>query len=421
MGKILEKVISNKIINHLEENNILADNQFAYRKGKGTDLANIQFIKNVLDALDANKYIISVFLDLTKAFDCVCHEILLKKLRHYGINGSLYHWIQSYLRNRKQYVMFNGKRSTEKTVNIGVPQGSILGPLLFLIYINDLNQALLSGDLSLFADDANYYKCGSDYNQLIESVNNNLKQLSKWFIANKLSLNYIKSEAMIFCRKTLYFPLQPVVIDDRPLSYSYSFKFLGLILDFKLNWKKHIQHVRSKLSSACGIIYQLRNNISMSISKTIYYSIAYPYLNYCCVVWSSAHNTHFQSLFSTQKRLIRIITKSGRRSESSKLFKQLKLLKLNDILEVNTLLFVYKSINNLIRSPIEFNEREVGPYNLRLRPPIQVPNHTSKQSERFVHIKGAKIWNDTPEYIRSSRTIYSFKKNIKKARIDSYV
>ena len=202
MGKILEKVISNKIINHLEVNNILVDNQFAYRKGKGTDLANIQFIKNVLDALDANKYIISVFLDLTKAFDCVSHEILLKKLRHYGINGSLYHWIESYLSNRRQYVMFNGKRSTEKTVNIGVPQGSLLGPLLFLIYINDLNQALLSGDLSLFADDANYYKCGSDYNQLINSVNNNLKQLSKWFIANKLPLNYIKSEAMIFCRKT---------------------------------------------------------------------------------------------------------------------------------------------------------------------------------------------------------------------------
>ena len=97
------------------------------------------------------------------------------------------------------------------------------------------------------------------------------------------------------------------------------------------------------------------------------------------------------------------------------------MLKLKDIFEVNTLLFVYKSINNLIRSPIEFNEREVGPYNLRPRPPIQVPNHTSKQSERFVHIKGAKIWNDTPEYIRSSRTIYSFQKNIKKARIDSYV
>ena len=159
----------------------------------------------------------------------------------------------------------------------------------------------------------------------------------------------------------------------------------------------------------------------MSTSKTIYYSLAYHYLKYCCFEWSSAHNTHFQSLFSTQKRLIRIITKSGRRSESSKLFKQLKLLKLNDILEVNTLLFVYKSINNLIRSPIEFNEREVGPYNLRLRPPIQVPNHTSKQSERFVHIKGAKIWNDTPEHIRSSRTNYSFKKNIKKARINSYV
>ena len=212
----------------------------------------------------------------------------------------------------------------------------------------------------------------------------------------------------------------PVVIDETPIPYSCSFKFLGLILDFKLNWKKHIRHVTSKLSSACGIIYQIRNKISISIAKTIYFGIVYPYLNYCSIVWSSAHISHLNSLFSTQKRLFRLIMKAGRRSESTILFSRLKLLKLHDILALNTLVFVYKSVNNLIESPIEFTERAAGPYNLRMRPQLHVPNHTSKQSERFIHIRGSKMWNGIPERVRSLRTINSFKINLKKLYIDSY-
>ena len=130
--------------------------------------------------------------------------------------------------------------------------------------------------------------------------------MSKWFIANHLSLNNLKSEAMLFSRKIIYFPMPPIMIGNTPISYNYLFKFLGLWLDFKLNWKQHINHVRSKLSSACGIIYRLRNKINIQISKLIYYCIAFPYINYCSIVWSSAHRTNLQIIFSTQRKLIRL-------------------------------------------------------------------------------------------------------------------
>ena len=420
ISKILEKVMSNRLTLHFENNNIFVPNQFAYRKGKGTDIANVQFIKKVLEAFDKNQHTISVFLDLTKAFDCVDHEILLHKLNHYGIEGNSLNWIKSYLYDRRQFVYLNGKKSTERYINIGVPQGSILGPILFLVYINDLNQAVLSGDISLFADDANYYKSGNDCFQLINIVNYNLKQLSAWFLANRLSLNYIKSEAMLFSRRNIFFPLPPIVIDNIPISYSHSFKFLGLILDTKLNWKKHIQSVRSKLSSACGIFYIIRNKISVSIAKTIYYGIVYPFLIYCNIIWSSANISSLQTLCATQRKLVRLILKKGRRTESTALFNQLKFLKLKDIFTLSTSLFVYKTLNNLIDSPINYNIREAGAYNLRNRPHLQIPNHSSKQSERFLHIKGAKIWNDLPESIQRSSTIYSFKRNLKKYLFESY-
>ena len=414
MGKLLEKVVSTRIINHLEEKNLLASNQFAYRKGKGTDLANLNFIKNVLNNFDENNYTIAVFLDLTKAFDCVSHQILLKKLKYYGIIGRAHDWLASYLCNRRQFVSVNGKKSLENSINIGVPQGSILGPLMFLIYINDINNAILSGDLSLFADDANYYNSGKDCYQVIKTVNDNLKLLSKWFLANKLSLNHIKTEAMLFCRRIMYYPMPPVIIDDIPLSYSSKFKFLGLIIDNKLNWKHHINHVRAKLSSACGIFYKLRNKLSSFIAKLLYYSIAYPYINYGCIVWCSAYNTSLESLCTIQRKLIRLMCKRDRRANTSILFHEMKLLKIHDVFKLNTLLFVFKSVNNIIDSPIVFTERQLGAYNLRTRPQLLVPNYTSMQSERFIHVRGVRVWNELQESVRNSLTIYSFKYEFKR-------
>ena len=369
ISKVLEKIVSNRLISHFELNNIFSNNQYAYRKGRGTDLAITKFTDDVLNKFDAGQNTLAIYLDLTRAFDCVNHSILIQKLEHYGISGEAINWFKDYLSNRKYFVTYDGARSRARNVNIGVPQGSILGPFLFLIYINDLINSVQRGTQLLFADDANHYQSGEDVMYLIKNVNNELKSITAWLRCNKLSLNVIKTEAMIFARNNLHYPLPPIILDGTPIPYSYSVKFLGVIIDHKLNWKEHIRKVQNKLSNICGVLYTIRNKISSNIARQIYLSLALPYLTYCNIVWSSASPSHFQSLISTQKKIIRLISQKRRNTHTNPLFIDLKLLKFDEICKMNLILFVFKSINNFIPSPITFEFRIHGPYNIRNREP----------------------------------------------------
>ena len=420
VSKILEKIVAKRIISHLESNDLLSNSQFAYRKARGTDLATAKFVGDVLRNFDNNNYTCSIFLDLTKAFDCVCHNILATKLNHLGINDTAHKWLTDYLSDRIQCVKFDGCISNEKIVSIGVLQGSILGPILFLIYINDIQRAGQTGELLLFADDGNYYENSEDYSELINSVNNNLKYLIKWFVANRLAVNIIKTEAMLFSRKILYFPLQPIMLNETPISFNFTFKFLGLHLDFKLNWKFHIKFLCSKLSSVCGVLFRIRNKITQSIAKILYYSIVYPHINYCNIVWGSCYPSATQKLFIIQKKIVRLITYSNRWTPSSPLFSQLKVIKLPDIIKLNTALFVYKSINSLIPSPIQFQIRVVEGYNLRIQNTIEIRIFHSRQTELFIHVRGAKLWNEIPYEIRNTASIFSFKKCLNNMYLTSY-
>ena len=330
-------------------------------------------------------------------------------------------WLLDYLSNRVQSVRYLGCNSAEKTINIGVPQGSILGPILFLIYINDIFRAGHSGELILFADDANYFESSEDYLHLINSVNNNLKYISQWFLANRLAINIIKSEAMLFSRKTIYFPLPLLILNASPISYNYVFKFLGVLFDFKLNWKQHIRMIGSKLSSACGILFRLRNKVTSQVAKTIYYNIAHPHLIYCNIVWTSCYPSNIHPLVIIQKRLIRVIMKCNRRTPSSPLFSQLKILKLTDVNKLNTAIFVYKSINNLIHSPITFQNRNIAQYNLRNQHNLDIPIHVSRQTELFVHVRGARLCNTIPDDIKRKNTTFSFKRSLKHYLMNTYV
>ena len=226
---------------------------------------------------------------------------------------------------------------------------------------------------------------------------------------------------MLFSRKNLYFPLNPIILANNPISYNYSYKFLGIILDHRLNWKGHLLHVQNKLSSLCGILYRIRNIISRITARTIYLAIGLPYLNHGNIVRGSCHMTFLNSLLITQKKIVRIIMKKGRREHSTPLFAQLKFLKINQIIDINSAQFVYKSINNLIASPINFTPQILGPYNLRREEPLQVPFTRSCQTQRFIHIRGSKLWNELPIHIRNARTINCFKLRLKCHYIESYI
>ena len=199
-SKIFERRMYNRLIQFLDKNKVLYQNQFGFRQGHSTHHTLITLVDDITKSLDNGDIVIGVFLDLKKAFDTVNHKILLKKLYHYGIRGNVLKWVESYLTNRSQFVLFNGKKSDIRDVTYGVPQGSILGPLLFILYINDF--AKVSDKLFdvLFANDTNVFLNSKNINTLVATVQHELSKLYIWLLANKLTLNVSKSHFMVFHR-----------------------------------------------------------------------------------------------------------------------------------------------------------------------------------------------------------------------------
>ena len=200
-SKILEKLMFKRLMSFIEKHKILYQDQYGFRKNHSTEMAIISLTQKVTEAIENKKITIGIFLDLSKAFDTVDHSILLDKLEYYGIRGITLKWFKSYLSDRKQIVKFYEYRSSMKTISCGVPQGSVLGPLLFLLYVNDIHRSSTLLSFILFADDTNIFNSHSDINTLITTTNEELKKVAEWLRANKLSLNIKKTQFIIFKAK----------------------------------------------------------------------------------------------------------------------------------------------------------------------------------------------------------------------------
>ena len=236
----------NRLFDYINANKLLYKYQFGFQKGRSTAMAMILLVDKISEAIEKGEVVLGVFLDFSKAFDTVDHKILMDKLKIYGITGVNHDWFSNYLSNRKQFVTYNNYKSETKTITCGVPQGSILGPLLFLLYINDLST--VSDDIFsiLFADDSNLFISGKDINVLCDKMNNALKEIQQWLYCNKLSLNVLKTHYMFFTSLKKQVPDQVIRICNTSIEREYVTKFLGVHIDSKLTWKKHILYTCKK-------------------------------------------------------------------------------------------------------------------------------------------------------------------------------
>lgn len=348
ISKVLERVVYNRLLSFLETNSILSNSQFGFRRNHSCELPLVLATEFIREALDEGEHVIAVFLDLRKAFDVVSHSVLLRKMECYGIRGVVKQWFTSYLTERKQAVKMDGEISHYKQIVCGVPQGSVLGPLLFLIFINDLKVTAdyESCKYFLFADDTTVLVRSPDISSLVHKVNNQLSTMAQWFQVNRLSVNLNKTMYMFFTlHKHLYSSSLQITINGEEIKRTTSTRFLGVIIDDQLSWKNHVAHISSKLSKSVGIIGRVGKLIPHENRVNLYHSLLLPYFSYCHIVWGSAGSSFLKRLIVLQKKAIRAINLAPFRAHTQDMFYDNQILPVQSMNQYYSSIFLYKCMH----------------------------------------------------------------------------
>ena len=383
----------------------------------------IDMYDKISTACDRNEYAIGIFIDLSKAFDTLDHSILLRKLYHYGIRGITHDWFASYLTNRKQYVSINNTDSSFESINCGVPQGSILGPLLFLIYINDIINCSKLLQFILFADDTNIFYSCNDLRTLETTVNNELLKLSIWFCANRLSLNIKKTNYIVFGNKKLPHDINLHINSISIVRVEFT-KFLGVYIDAKVTWKNHIEIIASKIAKGLGILNKVKLVLPQNVLLMLYNSLIYPYLNYCAIVWGCAGATLLHKLEILQKRAVRMIANVYYLESTKPIFYELKLLKVKEIFTLQRATFMFKIkcklLPGICSRYVSVSNSAHRHHSMRKSFYFIHPSCRTKIRENSLSYHGPRLWETLPVSIQNSLSIGYFIRSTMAFLIASY-
>ena len=430
-SKILERLMYKRLLTFINKNGILYSYQFGFRSEHSPELALLFLVDKVSTALENGDFVLGLLLDFSKAFDTVNHDILYLKLEKYGIRGTALNMFKSYLSNRQQYVVYDGVKSENKKIICGVPQGSILGPLLFLLYINDLAGVSSKIFSLLFADDSNVFMTGKDPNQLIRSMNNEISKVVDWLRVNKLSLN-LKKTHFIFFRKqrTRVRIFEELIIDNVKIDMKDDTKFLGVILDKNLNFGEHIRYIKGKVSRGLGILYKCRRLFTHETLLTLYNSFVFPYFNYCVSVWGNTFSSYLEPLIKMQKRAVRIVAGAERNSHTSPIFKRLNTLKLSQIYLYKVQLFAFKFHKTQRQTEVEtqtYNDKlpnifmdffqrngSFHVYNTRHQNEFRPPFFHSSKRSKSIKVDGVRTYNYFLGKLNIESSFISYKIALKK-------
>jgi hypothetical protein len=329
LSKIFELAIKIRLTDYFDKQGFFSERQYGYRKSRSTITALLEVVNRIIQTYEDGSILSATFLDLSKAFDCINHEILLEKLQHYGVRSQTLQLISNYLHDRSQEVFYNSQTSGSVMLNIGVPQGSILGPLLFIIYANDFESNITTATPYLYADDTTLVSVNSNPAAVETQSQQSYSEAKQWFLMNKMTLNEKKTAQ-------LHFTLKSFTCNDATNHE----KFLGVVIDSKLTWNEHISEVANKLSRQIYLFRSLNQIVSNETLKCVYYAHFQSIMNYGIILWGHSSGCH--RLFRLQKKVIRLLARAKKRDSCKPLFIQLKILSLSS-------LYVYRCLEYVVQ------------------------------------------------------------------------
>ena len=426
--KVFEKLINRQLKDYLKRFDLLYEYQYAFREGYSTELALMEFNDYVKKEIDLGNFVLTLFIDLKKAFDTVDHYILLKKLEHYGIRGHCNTFFKSYLSDRKQYVYCNDTSSNVLDMVCGVPQGSVLGPTLFLMYVNDMINCIKFSKLQLFADDTITSLSGKNLHVLFNLLKQEIKILMLWFRANKLSLNFDKTFYSIF--RSIKSSVPPVVFDSitvngETIERKKSAKYLGLTFDEVLSWRHHVEKLMSELTKYFYLFYNLRKTIPYKFKLQLFNAYVYSRISYGIHCYGVARDVILNPVQVICNKLLKLLLLKDRRFHTCTLYKETNLLQLKDLTKYVASKIVHMSVYPEAKTPTQLRNHFIvnsclHKKNVRDKLLIKVPVAKNAIGESSVRWYGASYWNKIDLSIRKLTNVKLFKKHLKICMLKMY-
>ena len=419
LSKTIENFINSQLTQYLDDRGLISKHQYGFRKDHSTTYLMLDLFDKIYSAKGKQKHPGIVFLDIKKAFDTVNHSILLSKLKHYGLRGTALNWFKSYLSARTQQTRVGKSISDFIGLTSGVPQGSILGPLLFTIFINDLPSACIQSMPYLFADDgALYFENINRKNYL--NVKNEIKSIFGWLQANKLAINCDKTNFIIFDSKPNLDQVSIKVGHDKTLVVheKKSQKYLGLIVDSKLTFYEHIEYIKKKVSKRIGAMYRSKRFLPLKFRKMFANALMLPHFDYLDIIWCRTYKKKLKELDITYKKVAKIALDVNPREPSINVYKQMGWLPLHLRRQLHLSCYMYRIVNEIC--PYHF----IGKFTYisggsRGGENCNLYTQKSKSHKEFFYL-GAKAWNVIPRTLRASESVKKFSSTFKSLLLSKF-